>query len=353
MHIIYINQYPNENLTSLSGRSPRCEKHLGLDMLVEEPGRIYAQQCLSQRCFEGPGVVAEERSRGARYRVDAADYRADIPRDRAREFVTGEFREVVRSKKRGLVPRFLGIGFRVTKSRPQELLDDLLSQRFPALLGTAPASIHQRQPSTVRLEERKFPKHLIAIHPVKGLTKRRHPERTGFQRDVLSPGVAPIDIPAPSQRGQAAPFGDHVRVRVHRKDFGDPMRQGDRYRARSASEVQSTYRRAEVIGCGNEVERRRRVRRPEAIIICRRSGKRRCIQRPGHSAAKARRARCGQERDCGRWRHIGRASGVRSYRAQCANRTCGSVDSVSEIPGAFRLGRTRFVIPARASGGRG
>jgi hypothetical protein len=29
------------------------------------------------------------------------------------------------------------------------------------------------------------------------------------------------------------------------------------------------------------------------------------------------------------------------------------VDSVSEIPGAFRLGRTRFVIPARASGGRG
>jgi len=155
----------------LSGSFGRNDD-FGLQLLDKNPGRILAEQRLGQFHLKGLCIFAEQRLGGTRHRIDTSDDRTYVARDGAGKLLSCEFVEAFRPDQRWFVSRFLRIGFRMSSSRPKEFCGDLVGYRFPALLWTSPAWVHQRQPSSVCYDDREFPQHLVSVHPVKGLPDR-------------------------------------------------------------------------------------------------------------------------------------------------------------------------------------
>lgn len=112
-------------------------------------------------------------------------------------------------------------------SRPKEFRDDLIRYRFPALLWTPPACVDQRQSSLICYKDREFLKHLVTIHPVKGLPDCGDSKRPRSGRNVLSPGLQPLDVLSALECGQMPTLGDHVSIRVDSNDLGDSIGKRD------------------------------------------------------------------------------------------------------------------------------
>jgi hypothetical protein len=122
-------------------------------------------------------------------------------------------------------------------SRPKEFCDDLIGDRFPALLWTSLACVHERQSPSVCYEDRQLPAHLVTVHPMEGVPDCGDSKRLCPERNVLGPGPQLLDVLSVLSCSQKLPLGDHVCIWIDGDNLADRVGQRNCDGAWTASQI--------------------------------------------------------------------------------------------------------------------